>query len=67
MVGAQDLFQKSDLEQKHNCYNWMKNPMAEVHNENDPKKKKNDDFGLRNPVIQKTFSPKKRYTLIPLS
>ena len=24
-----------------------------------------DDFGLRSPVIQKTFQPKKWYTLIP--
>ena len=26
-----------------------------------------DDFGLRSPVIQKTFSPKRRYTLMPLA
>ena len=39
--------------------------MAQVHDENHAKKKKkSDDFGSRNPVIQKTFEMKSAASIV---
>ena len=63
------LTQKNVLEKKQNSYDpGMKNPiyLAPRYKTRIAQKKKwsiSDDFGLRSPVIQKTFA-RKRYTLI---